>query len=65
MVSAVVAKEVMPLPVYAALLPVVGGVCLAVANDLSFSWFAFLTALGSNLAFALRAVLSKLAMAGR
>jgi solute carrier family 35 protein E1 len=62
MVSAVVSHEVLKPQVYATLLPVVGGVALAVAAELSFSWWAFSTALGSNLAFALRAVLSKKAM---
>jgi len=62
MVSAVVSHEVLKPQVYATLLPVVGGVALAVAAELSFSWWAFGTALGSNLAFALRAVLSKKAM---
>ena len=40
----------------------VGGVSLAVAKELSFSWLSFGTAMGSNLAFACRAVFSKLAM---
>lgn len=48
--------------VYATLLPVVGGVGYACLKEKSFSWLAFGTAMGSNLAFALRAVLSKMAM---
>jgi len=48
--------------VYATLLPVVGGVALAVAKDLSFSPLSFATAMGSNFFFAARAVLSKVAM---
>lgn len=63
LVSAVVSREVLRPPVYATLLPVVGGVSLAVATELSFSGWAFGTALASNVAFALRAVLSKGAMA--
>jgi solute carrier family 35 protein E1 len=63
-VSAVVSGEVLRPQVYAALLPVVGGVSLAVAKEMSFSWWAFSTAMLSNLAFALRAVLSKDAMMG-
>ena len=48
--------------VYAALMPVVGGVGYACLKEKYFSWLAFGTAMGSNLAFALRAVLSKMAM---
>jgi solute carrier family 35, member E1 len=48
--------------VYATLLPVVGGVGYACLKEKSFSWLAFGTAMGSNVAFALRAVLSKMAM---
>lgn len=48
--------------VYSTLLPVVGGVGYACLKEKSFSWLAFGTAMGSNLAFALRAVLSKMAM---
>lgn len=52
----------MPLPVYLTLLPVVGGVGYACLKERSFSWLAFGMAMSSNLAFALRAVLSKRAM---
>lgn len=48
--------------VYATLIPVVGGVGYACLKEKSFSWLAFGMAMGSNLAFALRAVLSKIAM---
>jgi solute carrier family 35, member E1 len=48
--------------VYATLIPVVGGVGYACLKEKSFSWLAFGTAMGSNVAFALRAVLSKIAM---
>lgn len=48
--------------VYATLVPVVGGVGYACLKEKSFSWLAFGTAMGSNLSFALRAVLSKMAM---
>jgi solute carrier family 35, member E1 len=49
--------------VYLALLPVVAGVSLACATDVTFSWLAFITAMASNLAFALRANFSKTSMA--
>lgn len=44
------------------LIPVVGGVAYACLKERSFSWLAFWTAMGSNLAFALRAVVSKTAL---
>ena len=48
--------------VNACLLPVIGGVALASAADLSFTWDCFAFAMGSNVAFSLRGVLSKKAM---
>ena len=47
------------LPVYAALIPVVGGVAVAIATDLSFNPLSFSAAMTSNLFSGLRAVLSK------
>ncbi len=57
--SALFLREALPLPVYLSLLPVIGGVGLASLNELSFSWFAFGTAMVSNVASAMRAILSK------
>ena len=62
LVSAVASGVILAPQVYAALIPVVGGVSVAVAKELSFSWLSFGTAMFSNLAFAMRAVYSKLAM---
>jgi solute carrier family 35 protein E1 len=62
LVSALLSNKWMPWYVYATLLPVVGGVGYASYKETNFSWLAFGTAMGSNLAFALRAVLSKVAM---
>eukprot|EP00970_Alexandrium_tamarense_P013526 scaffold3470_cov178-Alexandrium_tamarense.AAC.2 len=61
-VSAVVFGKWMHPMVYATLIPVVGGVAYACLKERSFSWLAFWTAMGSNLAFALRAVVSKSAL---
>lgn len=61
-VSALYLGNWMPAPVYASLVPVVGGVGYACLKERSFSWLAFGMAMVSNLAFALRAVLSKVAM---
>jgi len=44
------------------LLPVIGGVAIASAADLSFTWDCFAFAMGSNLMFSLRGVLSKKSM---
>ena len=61
-VNAGVNGEVLPLGVYASLLPVIGGVGGAVATDLSFNPLSFAAAMASNLCFAFRAVCSKNAM---
>lgn len=63
-VSVLLGGKWMKPQVYATLLPVVGGVGYACLKERSFSWLAFATAMGSNVAFALRAVLSKTAMTG-
>jgi solute carrier family 35 protein E1 len=57
--SAVFLKQFLPIPVYLSLLPVIGGVGLASLTELSFTWFAFATAMLSNVASAGRGVLSK------
>lgn len=62
LVSALVFKKWMKPQVYATLIPVVGGVGYACLKERSFSWLAFNSAMGSNVAFALRAVMSKSAM---
>lgn len=62
LVSAIVFQKMLNPKVYASLLPVVAGVALAVAKDLSFSPVSFVAAMSSNLFFACRAVLSKSTM---
>ncbi len=61
-VSGLYFKKWMKAPVYATLIPVVGGVGYACLKELNFSWLAFTAAMASNLAFALRAVQSKVAL---
>jgi len=51
--------EVLKFPVYAALIPIIGGVGLASASELSFNWLCFGAAMGSNLGSAARGVYSK------
>jgi len=58
------AGEVCAWPVYAALLPIIGGVGLASASEMSFNWLCFGAAMGSNIGSASRAVYSKKVMAG-
>ena len=53
-VNAVVRGEILPAPVYAALLPVVGGVAVAIASDLTFNPLSFGAAMTSNLFSGLR-----------
>jgi solute carrier family 35, member E1 len=62
MASALFLNSVFPLPVYASLLPVVGGVIMASVSEVSFTWLGFLSAMGSNFAFTARNVFSKLSM---
>lgn len=47
------------MPVLLTLLPIIGGVGLASTSELSFTWVGFLAAMGSNLTFQSRNVLSK------
>jgi len=63
--SALFLKDFFPIPVYLSLLPVIGGVGLASLKELSFTWFAFGTAMLSNIASASRAILSKTVMSGK
>jgi len=47
------------LPVYLSLLPVIGGVAVASANEVAFSSISLVSGLASNVAFALRAISAK------
>lgn len=51
-----------PVPVLLSLVPVIGGVAMAVCGDLTFNLMGFAGAMISNLTFGLRAVLSKKTM---
>jgi Tpt phosphate/phosphoenolpyruvate translocator len=53
---------VTPAPVIATLVPIMVGVAMASAAELSFNWMGFISAMISNLTFGFRAVLSKKAM---
>jgi len=56
--------EVLPWQVYMSLVPIIGGVGLASASELSFNWLCFGAAMGSNVGSAARAVYSKKVMGG-
>lgn len=51
--------DVPTVPVAVSLVPIVTGVALASTSELSFNWTGFLAALGSNITFQSRNVLSK------
>lgn len=60
--SKVVLGEATPLPVMFSLVPIMLGVAMASAAELSFNWYGFISAMISNLTFGFRAVWSKKAM---
>jgi len=57
--------QVLPLPVYATLLPIIGGVAIASMKELSFTFLALASAMLSNVSSAARGVLSKKTMSGK
>jgi len=64
-VNAVLLKEILPLKVYATLLPIIGGVGIASMKELSFTWLSLASAMLSNVSSSLRGVLSKKTMSGK
>lgn len=62
MASALVLRQTFSWQVYASLIPVVTGVSVAVAKDLSFNWLSLVAAMMSNAFFGLRSNWSKLVM---
>ena len=62
--SAAFLGDVAPPAVVLTLVPIVGGVALASATEASFNWAGFVAAMGSNLTFQSRNVLSKKFMQG-
>jgi solute carrier family 35, member E1 len=59
LLSAIFLNERPTAAVLASMVPIVGGVALASATEMSFNWPGFLAAMGSNLTFQSRNVLSK------
>ena len=62
LVSGALLGEVVSRRVWLSLVPIVGGVALASAKELHFVWAAFLASVASDVALALRNVLSKQSM---
>lgn len=60
--SQLILGQATPVPVMLSLVPIMAGVALASAAELSFNWLGFLTAMASNVTFGFRAVWSKAAM---
>mmetsp|Transcript_9119 Transcript_9119/g.20609 ORF Transcript_9119/g.20609 Transcript_9119/m.20609 type:complete len:386 (-) Transcript_9119:247-1404(-) len=63
--NALLLGEVLPLKVYATLLPIIGGVAIASMKELSFTYLALAAAMLSNVSSSLRGVLSKKTMSGK
>lgn len=59
LLSALFLGETPSIPVVLTLLPIVGGVAMASVSEASFNWTGFLSAMGSNVTFQSRNVLSK------
>eukprot|EP00238_Polyblepharides_amylifera_P011356 CAMPEP_0196598744 /NCGR_PEP_ID=MMETSP1081-20130531/94483_1 /TAXON_ID=36882 /ORGANISM="Pyramimonas amylifera, Strain CCMP720" /LENGTH=402 /DNA_ID=CAMNT_0041924463 /DNA_START=97 /DNA_END=1305 /DNA_ORIENTATION=+ len=59
-----ISGTVYSLPVYLSLIPIMAGVAICSATELSFTWLGFSTAMTSNILFAARAVFSKKLMSG-
>merc|ERR1719240_918484 len=59
---AIMMNKIFAWQVYASLIPIVGGVGIASASELSFTWLGFIAAMLSNVSSALRAILAKKVM---
>jgi len=63
--NALLLGEILPVPVYLTLLPIIGGVAIASMKELSFTFLALGAAMLSNVSSAARGVLSKKTMSGK
>lgn len=63
--NALLLGQILPLPVYLTLLPIIGGVAIASMKELSFTFLALAAAMLSNVSSAARGVLSKKTMSGK
>jgi solute carrier family 35, member E1 len=58
-------REILPIPVYLSLIPIIGGVGLASLKELSFTWLSFSSGLLSAVTSASKAILSKKVLSGK
>ena len=58
-------REILPLPVYLSLIPIIGGVGLASLKELSFTWLSFTSGTLSAVTSASKAILSKKVLSGK
>merc|ERR1719201_51100 len=65
LISAVIFRDFLPLPVYASLVPIMFGVSLASLKELTFSWMSFIAGTGSAVTSAAKAILSKKVLDGK
>lgn len=65
LISAVFFGDILPLPVYATLVPIIGGVSIAAAKELSFTWLSFYAGTLSAVTSAMKAILSKKVLSGK
>lgn len=63
--NALLLGQILPLPVYLTLIPIIGGVAIASMKELSFTLLALGAAMLSNVSSAARGVLSKKTMSGK
>lgn len=59
LLSSMLLKTPTPMPVFASLVPIILGVGLASATELSFTWLGFASGMASNVFYQLRIVLAK------
>merc|ERR1719201_457057 len=65
LISAVVFRDFLPIPVYLSLVPIIAGVSLASLKELTFSWMSFIAGTGSAVTSAAKAILSKKVLDGK
>jgi solute carrier family 35 protein E1 len=65
LILAVGFRDFLPLPVYASLIPIIGGVGLASMKELSFTWLSFIAGTLSAVTSATKAILSKKVLDGK
>jgi solute carrier family 35, member E1 len=58
-------REILPIPVYLSLIPIIGGVGLASLKELSFTWLSFTSGTLSAVTSASKAILSKKVLSGK